>query len=88
MLDLKPPAPAPHAKTAPTKGWRNYYRVYRVLHLGRFGTVFPGIHGGPSVFPSQDLAEGYARGFLQMLNPPGRFYMDHVAAFPEGEAAN
>ncbi len=88
MLDVKPPAPAPQSKTAPAKGWRNYYRVYRVLHLGRVGTVFPGIHGGPSVFPSQDLAESYARGFLQMLNPPGRFYMDHVAAFPEGEAAN
>lgn len=73
---------------APSRRWRNYYRVYRVLHLARVGHVFPGIHPGPDVFPSQEIAEQRALVFLKMLNSPGRFLMDYVAAFPEGEAAN
>ncbi len=88
MLDLKPRPSAPQTQASPPKSWRNYYRVYRVLNLGGLGHVFPGIHGGPTVFASQDIAESHARSFLAMLNPPGRFYMDHFAAFPEGEASH
>lgn len=79
MLDTKP-APRIHARVA--KSWRNYYRVYRVLNLGRLGHVFPGVHGGPDAFPSQEIAEAHARAILNLVNPPGRFYMDYVAAFP------
>ncbi|HVY85314.1 MAG TPA: hypothetical protein VG943_09285 [Caulobacterales bacterium] len=75
----------PHAP--PAKAWRNYYRLYQVLDLG-WGPCFPGVHAGPSTFPSQDIAETHARAFLAALNPPGRFFMDHVGAFPEGERAN
>lgn len=85
MLEVKP-RPIPHA--APAKGWRNYYRVYRVLDIFPLGTLFPGIHGGPDVFPSKEIADEKATNFLAMINPPGRWYMDHAGAFPEGERAN
>jgi hypothetical protein len=85
MLDL---ATAPEPKTAPAKRWRNYYRVYHVLSLARVGTIFPGIHAGPDTFPSQEIAEQKAKGFLALLNPPGRWLMDHAGAFPEGDKAN
>jgi hypothetical protein len=85
MLELKP-APIPHAP--PAKGWRNYYRVYRVLDIFPLGTLFPGIHGGPDVFPSKEIADEKALRFLGMVNPPGRWFMDHAGAYPEGERAN
>ena len=97
---LDPPAPAPHLKpmlglapksetrTPPAKRWRNYYRVYHVLDLYRLGTIFPGIHGGPDIFPSQEIAEQNAKQFLAAINPPGRYFMDFAGAFPEGDAAN
>ncbi|MBL8536886.1 MAG: hypothetical protein JNM59_05735 [Hyphomonadaceae bacterium] len=85
MLSL---APEPKTHAAPATRWRNYYRVYHVLNLGRAGIVFPGIHPGPDAFPSKDIAESHARVFLEALNPPGRFLMDFVAAFPEGERPN
>jgi hypothetical protein len=85
MLDVKP---APQPKTAPAKRWRNFYRVYHVLSLARLGTVFPGIHAGPDIFPSKDIAEQNALSFLAALNPPGRWLMEHAGAFPEGDAAN
>jgi hypothetical protein len=75
----------PHAP--PAKAWRNYYRLYHVLDFG-FGPRFPGVHPGPSVFASKDIAESHAHAFLVMLNPPGRWFMDHAGAFPEGERAN
>jgi hypothetical protein len=34
------------------------------------------------------VGEERARVFLAMLNPPGRWLMDFVGAFPEGERAN
>ncbi|MES1159106.1 MAG: hypothetical protein ABUL42_04345 [Terricaulis silvestris] len=71
----------------PAKAWRNYYRLYRVLDLG-WGPWFPGIHPGPSVFPSQDVAETHAEAFLRFMNPPGRWLVDFAGAFPEGERAN
>jgi hypothetical protein len=85
MLNVKP-RPTPH--TPPAKGWRNYYRVYRVLDIWPMGTMFPGIHGGPDVFPSQEIAEEKALRFLRIVNPPGRWFMDHAGAFPEGDKAN
>ncbi len=88
MLDLKPRPSAPQAKAQPANSWRNYYRVYRVLHLCGLGHVFPGIHGGPSVFASQDIAESHARSFLAILNPPGRLWMEFAGAYPEGDKAN
>lgn len=85
-------APAPDARphTPPSTRWRNYYRVFHVIDLG-FGYWFPGIHPGPSVFASRDIAETHARAFLAMLDtppPPGRprrTLMEHAGAFPEGE---
>ncbi len=85
MLDTKP---APRTATPPAKTWRNYYRIYRVLHLGRMGPVFPGIHAGPDLFPSKDVAEQFASTLLAAVNPKGRFLMDYVAAFPEGDRAH
>jgi hypothetical protein len=85
MLDLKT---KPRTATPPAKRWRNYYRVYRILNLVPLGPVFPGIHAGPSVFPSKEIAETHAASFLAELNPPGRFIMDFVGAYPEGERAN
>ena len=83
MLDL---APAPRTKTPPSRSWRNYYRVYQVLHLGRVGHLFPGVHPGPDAFPSKEIADEHARVFLAMLNPPGRVLMEHAGAYPEGIA--
>jgi hypothetical protein len=85
MLDLDQ---RPQAKTPPAKRWRNYYRVYHVLDLWRLGIVFPGIHAGPDAFPSKEIAETNARAFLAALNPPGRFFMEHAGAFPEGDRAH
>ncbi len=85
MLDV---APSPRTHTPPEKSWRNYYRVYHVINLSLIGHVFPGIHPGPALFPSQEIAESRAHAFLKMLNPPGRYFMDHAGAFPEGDAAN
>jgi hypothetical protein len=72
----------------PAKAWRNYYRVYHVMTLGRVGTIFPGIHGGPDTFPSKEIAEQHALVFLKMLNPPGRYFMDLAGTYPEGDKAN
>jgi len=85
MLDVKP---APRTHAPPARRWRNYYKVYRVLDLYQLGTVFPGIHGGPDVFASQEIAETRAAAFLKELNPPGRCFMEFAGAFPEGDAAN
>lgn len=77
----------------PAKSWRNYYRVYRVLHLGRVGHWFPGIHAGPDAFPSKEIAETCAQSFLAELNAPslakeGRVLMEYAGAFPEGDKPN
>ena len=86
MLSLKP---APRTATPRAKRWRNYYRVYRIMNLFPIGPVFPGIHSGPSIFPSKEIAEQHALTFLADLNPPGRsIIMDFVGAYPEGERAN
>jgi hypothetical protein len=85
MLDVKP---RPRTDAPPAKRWRNYYRVYHVLNILRVGPVFPGIHPGPDAFPSKEIAEQHALVFLKLLNPPGRFLMDHAGAYPEGDAAN
>ena len=86
-------APDAHTITPPAKAWRNYYRVYQVLHLDRLGHIFPGVHGGPDVFPSKEIAEAKARAFLNMLHspaftPPGRTLMEYAGAYPEGDRAN
>lgn len=86
MLNL---APRPKTKTPPpAKRWRNYYRVYQVLHLYRVGTIFPGVHPGPDFFPTQEIAEQSATTFLAAVNPPGRYLMDFAGAYPDGDAAN
>ena len=85
MLGL---APKRRTQPAPVTRWRNYYRVYRVLDLARLGTIFPGVHGGPDVFVSKDVAESHAQAFLAALNPPGRYLMEFAGAFPEGERAH
>lgn len=81
------PLPTTRPNAPPAKAWRNYYRVYRVLNLG-FGPWFPGIHPGPSVFASQDIADTHALAFLKMINLPHRCYMEHAGAFPEGDQAH
>ncbi|GIK49066.1 MAG: hypothetical protein KJZ75_04515 [Hyphomonadaceae bacterium] len=85
MLDLKP---QPRTHAPPAKRWRNYYRIYHVLNIGRLGTVFPGVHAGPDVFPSKETAEQHALMFVGAVNPPGRWFVEHAGAWPEGEAAN
>ena len=86
MLSLKP---APRTATPPAKAWRNYYRVYRVMNLYPLGTIFPGVHAGPSVFISKEIAESHALTFLAELNPPGHsIIMEHAGAYPEGDKAN
>ena len=72
----------------PAKRWRNYYRVYHVLHMGPLGHWFPGINPGPAYFASQDIAESHARAYLAGFNPPGRLFMEYVGAFPEDQAPN
>ena len=78
----------PRTKTAPAQGWRNYYRIYRVMNLGRMGTVFPGIHGGPDVFPSKEIAEEHARSAVNAINWPNACVIEFEGAFPEGDRAN
>lgn len=85
MLGL---APKPKTDAPPAKRWRNYYKVYRVLDIFPLGTIFPGIHAGPDAFVSKEIAEERARVFLNMVNPPGRYFMEHAGAFPEGDRAN
>ncbi|MBL8545424.1 MAG: hypothetical protein JNL81_03120 [Hyphomonadaceae bacterium] len=85
MLDL---LAKPKTHTPPPKIWRNYYHVYRVLSLYRLGTIFPGLHAGPSDFPTKEIAEEHAKLFLSAINPPGRHFMDFAGAYPEGDAAN
>lgn len=85
MLKQKP---APSTQAPPAKGWRNYYRIYRVLDIFPLGTLFPGIHGGPNVFPSKEIAEEKALSFVRMVNPPGRSFMDYAGTYPEGDRAN
>jgi hypothetical protein len=75
------PKPSTHA--TPPQRWRNYYRVYQVLHLDRVGHWFPGLHTGPDDFPSQDIAESRAREFVAMLNPPGRWFVEFAGAYRE-----
>lgn len=87
MLGLKA-KPANATATPPAKRWRNYYRIYRVISIARIGTVFPGIHGGPDVFPSKEVAEQRAVVFCRLANPPRRTLIEYVGAYPEGEAAN
>ena len=78
MLALEP---KPITHTPPAQRWRNYYRVYQVLHLGRVGHWFPGV-------PSQDIAETNARIFVAQMNPRGRWFVDYAGAFREDGAAN
>jgi hypothetical protein len=78
----------PSTHTPPAKRWRNYYRVYHVLHMGPHGHWFPGLHPGPSFFPSQDVAESHARAIVAEINPPGRWVMEHVGTFPEDQKPN
>jgi hypothetical protein len=87
MLGLKP---KPRAQTSapPAKRWRNYYRIYRVMTIGRVGTVFPGVHGGPDIFPSKEIAEQHALTFVKMINYGASPVVDFAGAFPEGDAAN
>jgi hypothetical protein len=85
MLALEP---KPVTRTPPAQRWRNHYRVYQVLQLGRVGHWFPGIHTGPDDFPSQDLAETSARIFVSLINPRGRCFVDYAGAFREDVAAN
>lgn len=85
MLSLKP---KPRTQAPPSKRWRNFYRVYRVLDLYRLGTIFPGVHAGPDEFPSKEIAEQHAVVFLKMLNPPGRYFMEYSGAFPEDDTPN
>jgi len=85
MLDLRE---KPQTRTPPAKRWRNYYRFYQVLTLSGVGTLFPGIHPGPDAFVSKDIADEHAHAFMRIVNPPGRWFVDHVGAFPEGDRAN
>ena len=85
MLKLEP---ASRTHAPPAKTWRNYYRIYRVRNIGRMGTVFPGIHGGPDVFPSKELAEQYALAAVNAINWPNRCMIEFEGAFPEGDAPN
>ena len=85
MLDLQEKQRTlPKSAAEPAKSWRNWYRVYHVLNLGRVGPWFPGIHAGPDTFPSKDIADEHAILFLNELNPPGRYLMDHAGAYPDG----
>lgn len=85
MLGLKT---KPRTHAPPAKAWRNYYKVYRVLNLWPLGQIFPGIHPGPDIFPSKEIAEQHALSFLAAFNPPNRFIMEHAGAYPEGDRAN
>lgn len=86
MLVVKP---KPTTHTPPAKRWRNFYRIYRVLNLGpRMGQVFPGIHGGPDIFPSKEIAEEHALAAVNAINWPNHCVIEFEGAYPEGERAN
>ena len=44
-----------------------------------------GVHPGPHLFPSKDIAEAYAIKFLAQQTPDFRWRIDYHEAFPEGE---
>jgi hypothetical protein len=52
------------------------------------GTVFPGVHAGPSLFDSKAIAENHAMTFLGDFNMAGRIIVEHVGAYSEGGKAN
>jgi len=84
MLDLKE---RPLVRTAPAKQWRNWYRVHRRMQaLERVPICDPGVHPGPDIFPSKDIAEQHALDFIAKCRPEARSWFDHLGAYPEGEA--
>lgn len=79
----------PRTEAPPAKRWRNYYRVYRVINILPHGTLFPGLHPGPTVFASKEIAEHHALALLAQINPRGRsVIMEYAGAYPEGDRAN
>jgi hypothetical protein len=83
MLDLED---RPLVRTAPPKRWRNWYRVHqRMQPLKRVPVWEPGLHPGPDIFPSKDIAEEHALKFIAACRPDTRSWFDHLGAYPDGE---
>lgn len=88
MLDAKP-TPATRARAqAPGRRWRNYFRIYRVLHMWRSGPIFPGVHRAPRDFDTQENAERFAANMVAAINKRGPTILDFAGAYPEGDAPN
>ena len=84
MLDLEE---KPVSRTAPPKLWRNWYWVIAPIQLHQPIKQLwrRGVHPGPCVFPSKDMAETRARDFLAEQSDDFRWRVTHYEAWPEGE---
>lgn len=84
MLELEE---RPAVRVEPAKQWRNWYWVIAPikLHTPIRAIWRRGVHPGPHLFPSKDIAEAYAIKFLAQQTPDFRWRIDYHEAFPEGE---
>ena len=83
MLELEE---RPAVRVEPAKQWRNWYWVIAPikLHTPIQAIWRRGVHPGPHLFPSKDIAEAYAIKFLAQQTPDFRWRIEYHEAFPEG----
>ncbi len=77
----------PLTHIAPPKRWRNWYWVIAPikLHTPIHQIWRHGVHPGPHLFPSKEIAEAYATEFLAEQSPDFQWRVEYHEAFPEGE---
>lgn len=84
MLELEE---RPAVRVEPAKQWRNWYWVVRPLKVATtpLQAIWrPGVHPGPHLFPSKELAETYATRFLAGQKPEVQQCIEYHEAFPDG----
>jgi len=84
MLDLEE---RPAVRVEPAKQWRNWYWVIAPLKVATASLKAiwrPGVHPGPHLFPSKELAETHAIEFLATQPPEVQRRIEYHEAFPEG----
>lgn len=83
MLDLEE---RPAVRVEPAKQWRNWYWVIAPIGFesDRQKIWRPGVHPGPHLFPSKEMAETHAIKFLAAQKPEAQRRIEYHEAFPEG----
>ena len=84
MLELEE---RPAVRVEPAKQWRNWYWVVTRLKVitTPLQTIWePGVHPGPHLFPSKEIAETQAIKFLASQRPEVQRCIEYHEALPEG----